>query len=123
VKNLLYVDDDQSMRALIALVLGKHYALELANDGCMALQALQSRPFDLVISDINMPNMDGLQLLAAIRATTEYRHLPVLLMSAETDELIKQHSKQLGATGWISKPFNPEKLLKAIEKVLMTPHD
>lgn len=76
-----------------------------------------------VISDINMPNMDGLQLLAAIRATTEYRHLPVLLMSAETDELIKQHSKQLGATGWISKPFNPEKLLKAIEKVLMSPHD
>lgn len=61
--------------------------------------------------------------IAPIRATTEYRHLPVVLMSAETDELIKQHSKQLGATGWINKPFNPEKRLTAIEKVLRSPHD
>nr|WP_281357450.1 response regulator [Thiomicrorhabdus cannonii] len=120
---MLYVDDDQSMRALIALVLGKHYLLKLANDGCVALHALESHPFDLVISDINMPNMDGLQLLTAIRAHPQYRHLPVLLMSAETDELIKQQCKQLGATGWISKPFNPEKLLKAIEKVLTPPAD
>lgn len=123
-KSVLYVDDDRSMRALVALVLGKHYEVTQAESAQQALERLSERPFDLMISDINMPHMDGLELLAAIQNAPALQNnhvrakLPVLLMSAENDPQVKARGKQLGACGWIHKPFNPQKLLETLEKLL-----
>lgn len=123
-KSVLYVDDDRSMRALVALVLGKRYEVTLAESAQQALERLSEGSFDLMISDINMPQMDGLELLAVIQNAPVLQNnhgrakLPVLLMSAENDADIKQRGKQLGACGWIHKPFNPQKLLETLEKLL-----
>ncbi|MDY0137217.1 MAG: response regulator [Thiomicrospira sp.] len=117
-KKILYTDDAHSLRQLVEMVLGKHYALTLAENGQQALEQAQQENFDLIISDINMPVMNGFELLAALRTLNEYKFTPILMLTTEASAQMKEQGKQLGATGWIIKPFDPDKLLKTVERVI-----
>lgn len=117
-KKILYVDDAHSLRQLMDMVLSKHYQISLAENGAMGLEIAKKMHFDLIISDINMPIMNGFELLEALRNQQEYKFTPILMLTTEASAEMKEQGKQLGATGWIIKPFDPEKILKVIERVL-----
>ncbi|WP_130537126.1 response regulator [Thiomicrorhabdus indica] len=115
-KKILYVDDAASMRKLVGLVLGKTYDLTIVENGAEALQEATQQKFDAVISDINMPVMNGLEFLEKFRAMPENQFTPILMMTTEASPEMKQQGRDLGATGWIVKPFDPEKLSGLIER-------
>ncbi len=116
---IMVVDDTATMRQMISFTLssGGHDVVT-ATDGQEALQSAQKRKFDLVISDINMPNMDGISLVKALRALPDYRFTPILMLTTEHEAAKRQEGKDAGATGWIVKPFNPEQLTTVVSKVL-----
>jgi two-component system chemotaxis response regulator CheY len=89
-----------------------------ACDGKEALQLLQGKKVDLVIADVNMPNMDGITLVKSLREQADYKFTPILMLTTESQESKRQQGKVAGATGWIVKPFNPEQLLNVVKKVL-----
>lgn len=115
---VLYIDDASSMRKLVNMVLGQTFDLTIAEDGQQGLDALQKTQFDVIISDINMPVMSGLEFLKAARELENYRFTPILMMTTEASQEMKEQGRALGATGWIVKPFNPETLPGVIRKVL-----
>ncbi len=117
-KKLLYVDDASSMRKLVELVLSKDFDLTIASNGQEGLAAMQEQKFDVVLTDINMPVMNGLDFLENIRADEENKFIPVLMMTTEASQEMKAEGKRLGATGWIVKPFDPEKLAGIINRVI-----
>jgi two-component system chemotaxis response regulator CheY len=89
-----------------------------ASDGQEALVLAKSRKLDMVIADVNMPNMDGITLVKSLRALPEYKFIPILLLTTESHDAKRQEGKGAGATGWIVKPFNPEQLINVVRKVL-----
>jgi len=107
-KTILTVDDASTMRKLIAFTLGGagHKVLE-AEDGTAALAALGKSSVDLIISDLNMPRMSGLELTRKIRELPQFIKTPILIVTTESEANIKAQAKQAGATGWIVKPFEP----------------
>ncbi|MPQ75901.1 response regulator [Hydrogenovibrio sp. JE_KL2] len=115
---ILYVDDAPSMRKLVEMVLSSEFELTLASNGQEALDATQQEQFDAIISDINMPVMNGLEFLEKVRAEENYKFTPVLMMTTEASREMKDQGKKLGATGWIVKPFDPAKLPGIIRKVI-----
>lgn len=117
-KKILAVDDSKTMRDMVAFTLkgAGHNVLE-ANDGQHALSVLGSSKVDLVITDVNMPNMDGISLVKALRGHAVHRSTPILILTTESDASKKSAGKDAGATGWIVKPFVPEKLLEVVKKV------
>lgn len=117
---ILAVDDSASMRQMVSFTLkGAGHEVCEASDGAEALKHAQAREdFDLVISDINMPNMDGIALIKHLRAMANYKFTPILMLTTESGGDKKSEGKAAGATGWIVKPFNPDQLLATIEKVL-----
>lgn len=117
-KKILYIDDASSMRKLVEMVLGKDFDLSLAEDGVIGLEKLQSNHYDLIISDINMPNMDGLTFLKHARTLDNYKFTPILMMTTEASAEMKAQGKAFGATGWIVKPFDPAKLPNVIRKLV-----
>ncbi len=117
-KKILYVDDANSLRQLVEMVLGKTYALQITENGALGLERAKAEQFDLIISDVNMPVMNGLEMLEAIRGLDNYRYTPVLMLTTEASTEMKEKGKALGATGWIIKPFDPDKLTKLVERVL-----
>lgn len=116
---ILAVDDSPSMRQLVKLALatGGH-EVDLATDGVEALEAAERRQFDVVITDINMPNMDGIELVRELRRRNSYRFVPLLMLTTEATAERKQQGRAAGATGWLVKPFDPERLLATVAKVL-----
>lgn len=117
---IIAVDDSASMRQMVSFTLkgAGHDVLE-ASDGVEALKiANQQTGVDLVISDINMPNMDGISLIKELRALQSYKFTPILMLTTESSSDKKMEGKAAGATGWIVKPFNPDQLLATIGKVL-----
>ena len=116
---ILTVDDTASMRQMISFTLNSvgHEVIQ-ASDGKEALKMLEGKKVDLVIADINMPNMDGITLLKSLRALADYKFTPILMLTTESQEAKRQQGKIAGATGWIVKPFNPEQLLTVVKKVL-----
>ena len=116
---ILTVDDTATMRQMISFTLHSvgHDVLQ-ASDGREALALAQGRKLDLVIADVNMPNMDGITLVKSLRALPEYKFIPILLLTTESADAKRQEGKVAGATGWIVKPFNPEQLLNVVKKVL-----
>ena len=116
---ILTVDDTASMRQMISFTLNSvgHEVIQ-ASDGKEALKLLEGKKVDLVIADINMPNMDGITLLKSLRALADYKFTPILMLTTESQEAKRQQGKVAGATGWIVKPFNPEQLLTVVKKVL-----
>ena len=116
---ILAVDDSNSMRQMVAFSLkGAGHDVTEAEDGNVALTIAKTKSFDLVISDVNMPKMDGLTLIKELRALPAYKFTPILMLTTESGDEKKKQGKAAGATGWIVKPFNPEQLLATIKKVL-----
>jgi len=116
---ILVVDDSTTMRQMVAFTLTSagHEVVE-APDGNQALATAKTRKFDLVITDVNMPGMNGIDLVQSLRALPDCKFIPILVLTTEAGAELKQKGKNAGATGWIVKPFNPEVLLETLKKVL-----
>ncbi len=117
--SILTVDDSTSMRQMVSFTLkGAGHEVVEAIDGVQALEVAKTRSFDLVVTDVNMPNMDGISLIKELRNLPDYKFTPLLMLTTESGADKKQEGKAAGATGWIVKPFEPEQLLSTIKKVL-----
>jgi two-component system chemotaxis response regulator CheY len=115
---VMTVDDSRTMRDMVSYTLKEAgYAVLEAEDGQHALTVLNGSKADVVITDLNMPNMDGLSLIKALRAQPQYQTTPILMLTTEADDTKKAAGRSAGATGWIVKPFNPEKLIAVVKKV------
>lgn len=117
--SILAVDDSTSMRQMVTFTLkGAGYEVVEAVDGVDALNKAKSQKFNLVLADVNMPNMDGIELIKQLRALASYKYIPMLMLTTETGADKKGQGKAAGATGWLVKPFDPTQLLATIKKVL-----
>lgn len=118
-KKILTVDDSASMRAMVAFTLkAQGFEVTEAVNGQEGLDKAKNTAFDLVISDINMPVMGGIEFISQVRKLDDYRFTPILMLTTESGMDKKQEGKAAGATGWIVKPFDPEKLVAVVNKVL-----
>lgn len=118
-KLIMTADDSASVRQMIAFTLKNGgYEVAEAVDGMDALQKLQSQPVDMLITDLNMPNMDGIELIKKVREIPSLKFIPIIMLSTESQDTKKQEGRAAGATGWIVKPFKPEQLIAVIKKVL-----
>jgi two-component system, chemotaxis family, chemotaxis protein CheY len=116
---ILAVDDSASMRQMVEFTLKEAgHEVVVAEDGAAALKLAKGMTADLVITDINMPNMDGITLIRELRQLPAFKFTPILTLTTESTTDKKMEGKEAGATGWIVKPFNPEKLLATVNKVL-----
>ncbi|MFP5223390.1 MAG: response regulator [Acidobacteriota bacterium] len=117
-KTVMTVDDSASVRQMVAFTLkNAGYSVIEAVDGKDALSKLKGT-VDMVVTDLNMPNMDGISLIKAVRAQAAYKFIPIIMLTTESQAGKKQEGKDAGATGWIVKPFKPEQLLAVVQKVL-----
>lgn len=117
-KRIMAVDDSKTMRDMVGFTLRKAgFEVLEAEDGQKALEKLQQSPVDLVITDINMPNMDGITLVSQLRALGAFKSTPILILTTEGGDDKKAQGRAAGATGWIVKPFAPDKLLQVVNKV------
>lgn len=118
-KSILIVDDSETVRQALILALGNAgYQVFEAEDGFDALDKLSGAPVDMLITDLNMPNMDGLELIKKVRAEGHYRFTPIVMLTTESSEEKKKAGREAGVSGWIVKPFKPEQLLKVVKMVL-----
>lgn len=116
---ILTVDDSPSMRKMVAFTLvGAGYQVVEAVDGIDAYEKAQAQPIDLVITDQNMPRMDGLSLTRKLREHPQFKTVPILMLTTESSDLMKQAGRSAGATGWLVKPFDPNRLIEVIKKVI-----
>jgi two-component system chemotaxis response regulator CheY len=117
---VLIVDDSKSMRQMVNFTLSRDskYNVTEAEDGAQALTVATSQKFDLIITDMNMPVMNGIEFVRSLRAKPEYKFTPILMLTTESSPETKQKGREVGLTGWLVKPFNPEQLMKVIQKVL-----
>ena len=116
---VLAVDDSASMCQMVGHTLrSAGYEVLEASDGVEALEVAKGKVVDVVITDVNMPNMDGITLVARLRTLPDYRLVPLLLLTTESSAEKKMQGKQAGATGWMVKPFNPEQLLATLGRLL-----
>ncbi|MHC1480575.1 response regulator [Frateuria aurantia] len=116
---ILAVDDSASMRSMVAFTLrGAGHDVVEAENGQLALDQAKQASFDLVLADVNMPVMDGITLVRELRALPAYTGVPILVLTTESHTDKKMEGKAAGATGWLVKPFDPEKLLSTIQRVL-----
>jgi two-component system chemotaxis response regulator CheY len=118
-KKILAVDDSVTMRKMVSVTLQRGgYDVVEAIDGVDALEKAKTDEVDLVLADVNMPNMDGLTLIQELRKLKAYASKPILVLTTESSDEMKAKGRAVGATGWIVKPFSPEKLLQVIERVI-----
>lgn len=118
-KTILTVDDSASIRQMVSFTLkGAGYEVFEAVDGQDGLDKVKAKSYDLVLTDQNMPRMDGLSLIKALRGLPQYKNTPVLMLTTESSDIMKSNGKAAGATGWLVKPFDPTKLLEVVRKVL-----
>lgn len=118
VKRVLTVDDSKTMRDMVVFTLkGAGFEVLEASDGVQALSTLNGANVDLIITDINMPNMDGVALIKQLRAKPNFKSTPILILTTEGSDEKKAEGRAAGATGWIVKPFAPDKLLQVVNKV------
>jgi two-component system chemotaxis response regulator CheY len=116
---ILAVDDSPSMRDMVHMALtSAGFEVMQATDGDEALALARSSSFDLILSDVNMPRMDGIALIRALRAEGAYRHTPILMLTTDASAERKREGKEAGATGWIVKPFDPAQLIATMLRVL-----
>jgi two-component system, chemotaxis family, chemotaxis protein CheY len=118
-KTVLVVDDSTSMRQMVSFTM-KEAGFEVieGTNGAEALQNVQGKTLDLVITDLNMPVMDGMTLIRQLRGTPAFKFTPILMLTTESQQEKKLEGKAAGATGWIVKPFNPEQLVQVVGKVV-----
>ena len=117
--SILTVDDSASIRLTTRVALtNAGYSVTEAVDGQDGLAKLNSGQFDMIVTDLNMPNMDGLTMIRELRKLPAHMGVPVIFLTTESDAEIKQQAKAAGATGWLTKPFDPEQLVRIAKKVL-----
>ncbi len=118
-KTILIVDDSESIREVVSFTLeNEGYNVLVAVDGTDALKFLNGQTIDLIITDLHMPEMDGITLIKEVRKKPDYQRIPILFLTTESQAAKKMEAKDAGATGWIIKPFVPAKLIAALSKVL-----
>lgn len=117
--SILAVDDSASMRQMVAFTLkNAGYHVVEAVDGQDAYEKAGGRSFDLVLTDQNMPRMDGISLTRKLRENPQFKSTPILILTTESSDQMKQAGRAAGATGWLVKPFDPNKLIEVIQKVI-----
>ena len=117
--SILAVDDSASMRQMVSFTLkNAGFNVVEAVDGQDAWEKASARDFSLVLTDQNMPRMDGLGLIRALRCAPAYRDVPILMLTTESSEQMKSAGRAAGATGWLVKPFDPQKLIEVVRKVI-----
>ncbi|MCX7142821.1 MAG: response regulator [Proteobacteria bacterium] len=118
-KSILAVDDSASIRQMVSYTLkSAGYDVTEAVDGEDALVKAKAKPMDLVLTDQNMPKMDGLTLVRTLRKLPGYRTAPILILTTESGDAMKSQGRTAGATGWLVKPFDPQRLLEVVKKVI-----
>ncbi len=118
-KIIMTADDSTSVRQMVSFTLQQAgYEVMEAEDGADALSKLKAKKADMIITDLNMPNLDGIGLIKELRAIPDYKFVPIVLLTTESDGDKKKQGKEAGATGWIIKPFKPDQLINVIKKVL-----
>lgn len=118
-KTILSVDDSASIRQMVKLTLaGAGYDVIQANDGAEGLEKAKGAKVDMVMTDLNMPVMNGLALIKELRKLPAYQGVPILFLTTESDAGLKNEAKAAGATGWITKPFQQDQLISVVKKVL-----
>ncbi len=118
-KRIMTIDDSPSLRQMVALTLeSAGYEVIEAADGRDALAKLAGREFNLFLTDLNMPGMDGIELTKKLRSIPAYKFVPIVLLTTESQQEKKMQGKAAGATGWIVKPFKPEDLLATVKRVM-----
>ena len=117
-KTIITIDDSMSIRETVRMTLQPAgYTVLAAEDGAKGLALCESNKADLVVTDLNMPNMDGITLITRLRALAAYKFTPILMLTTESQDEKKQAGKRAGATGWIIKPFDPARLVAVVQKV------
>ncbi len=117
--SILTVDDSASLRMAIRIALtGAGYAVTEAGDGVEGLAKAAAQKFDLIVTDLNMPNMDGLTMIRELRSQPAQAGVPIIFLTTESDAEMKAQARAAGATGWLVKPFVPDQLVKVARKVL-----
>ena len=117
-KTVLTVDDSRTIRNMLNLTLSSAgYSVVQAEDGIDGLEVLERTNPDVIVTDINMPRLDGFGFIESVRGHAKYRGIPILVLTTESDQAKKMRAREAGATGWIVKPFDPEKLVYAIRRV------
>lgn len=117
-KKILTADDSASMRQMVTFTLkGAGYDVVESVDGKDALSKLTDADIGMIITDLNMPNMDGIELIRSVRAMPAFKFIPIILLTTESQDAKKKEGKEAGATGWIVKPFKPEQLVGVVKKV------
>jgi two-component system chemotaxis response regulator CheY len=118
-KVVLTVDDSRTMRDMLKMALaGAGFDVIQAEDGVHGVEVLSGAKPDVIITDINMPRMDGFGFITHVRADARYRGLPILVLTTESDAEKKDRARKAGATGWIVKPFDPQRLVDAVRRVI-----
>jgi two-component system chemotaxis response regulator CheY len=118
-KHILIVDDSASIRQMVEVTLkSSNYRVTAAKDGQEAYELCQKNSYDFVLTDQNMPRMDGLTLIKSLRALASYQATPIVVLTTEASDAMKAQGRAAGATGWMVKPFDPAKLLQVAAKVL-----
>ena len=118
-KTVLAIDDSASIRQMVAFTLkSSGYEVIEAVDGQDGLDKAKARVVNLVLTDQNMPRMDGLTLIKSLRAMPQYKAVPILMLTTESSDAMKSQGRAAGATGWLVKPFDPQKLIEVVKKVI-----
>lgn len=119
-KTIMIVDDSASIRQVVGIALkGAGYDVIEACDGRDALSKLTGQKIHLIVSDVNMPNMDGITFVQAAKQKPEYKFTPVIMLTTEAGEDMKQRGQAAGAKAWMVKPFQPAQMLAAVSKLIM----
>lgn len=118
-KSILIVDDSETIREAVSFTLeNAEYHVEKAVDGQDALEQLEKGSYQLIITDLHMPKLDGIELIKVIRAKPDHQFTPILFLTTESQNSRKEEARAAGATGWIVKPFVPEKLVAVVQKLI-----
>jgi len=118
-KTILAVDDSASIRQMVSFALkGAGYEVVEAVDGEDALDKARNHNVSLILTDINMPRMDGLALVKSLRVLPRYKIAPILMLTTESSDVMKAQGRAAGATGWLVKPFDPKRLVEVVKKVI-----
>ena len=119
IKTIMTVDDSASVRMMVSFTLSElGFEIVEAMNGEEAIRILERKPIHMLITDVNMPHLDGISLVRKIRDNPGYRFLPIIILTTEAQAGKKREGKRAGATGWIVKPFKPEELIAVVRKVL-----
>jgi Response regulator containing CheY-like receiver, AAA-type ATPase, and DNA-binding domains len=119
-KTVMIVDDSASLRQVVNIALsGAGYEVIEACDGKDALTKLNGRKISLIISDVNMPNMDGISLVKEVKKLPEHKFMPIIMLTTESQDTKKQEGQAAGAKAWVVKPFQPEQMLTAVSKLIL----